>query len=88
MGYLKGKVGFSDIGTKISSSDGLPARKHSFKGLNCHGGAGAGGWGGSGGVTVQIVYVDVPFYLAFFLLQWLEGIRQTFYHNKVSLPPG
>ena len=33
-----GKVGFSDKGTKISSSDGLPARKHSFKGLNCLGG--------------------------------------------------
>ena len=88
MGYLKGKVGFSDIGTKISSSDGLPARKHSFKGLNCCGGAGAGGWRVNGGVTVQIVYVDVPFYLAFFPLLWLEGISQTLYCNKVSLPPG
>lgn len=101
MGYLKGKVGFSDTGTKTSSSDGLPACKHSFKGLNCCGGAragsrgagpgrgvGAGPGAGRGGVTMQIVYVDKPFYLAFFPLLLLEGIRQTLYGNKVSLPPG
>lgn len=49
LGYLKGKVGFSDTGTKTSSSDGLPACKHSFKGLNCCGGARAGSRGAGPG---------------------------------------